>query len=275
MPDILGPSAPESARCKLLILLCGLLLVRRLRRAHRRSAAGGLAGLQTDLGHQLALAGPADGAYVYDVTAKQALFSERASTLAPAASVEKLYTATTALDRDGSDGPPDDNRLRGRAPRSRRDLGRQPLSARRRRSDLRQQLLHRPPLRRRGHQRLHARRPSSSAPRASITSPARCWATSRSSTPCGASPRAATPPTRSWKARSAALAFNRGATGGLHGAACPRRIRRARAVGSAESRRRQHPRPQRRGGDAARRGPARPCRIAHRRAAARADAAAV
>jgi serine-type D-Ala-D-Ala carboxypeptidase/endopeptidase (penicillin-binding protein 4) len=65
------------------------------------SASGKLARLQADFSHQLALAGPADGAYVYDLTAKQALFSERASTLRPPASVEKLYTATTALERMG------------------------------------------------------------------------------------------------------------------------------------------------------------------------------
>jgi D-alanyl-D-alanine carboxypeptidase/D-alanyl-D-alanine-endopeptidase (penicillin-binding protein 4) len=65
------------------------------------ATAGSLAGLQADLSHQLALAGPADGAYVYDLTTHQALFSERASTLRPPASVEKLYTATTALERMG------------------------------------------------------------------------------------------------------------------------------------------------------------------------------
>jgi serine-type D-Ala-D-Ala carboxypeptidase/endopeptidase (penicillin-binding protein 4) len=65
------------------------------------SAPGELARLQADLSHQLALAGRADGAYVYDLTAKQALFSARASTLRPPASVEKLYTATTALERMG------------------------------------------------------------------------------------------------------------------------------------------------------------------------------
>ena len=65
------------------------------------AAAGELAALQADLSNQLALAGPQDGAYVYDVTAKQALFSERAATLRPPASVEKLYTATTALERMG------------------------------------------------------------------------------------------------------------------------------------------------------------------------------
>jgi serine-type D-Ala-D-Ala carboxypeptidase/endopeptidase (penicillin-binding protein 4) len=65
------------------------------------AAAGELAALQADLSNQLALAGPQDGAYVYDVTAKQTLFSERAATLRPPASVEKLYTATTALERMG------------------------------------------------------------------------------------------------------------------------------------------------------------------------------
>src|SRR6185312_7869821 len=53
--------------------------------------------LQADLAHQLALAGPHDGAYVYDLTTKTALFSQRAATLRAPASVEKLYTATAAL----------------------------------------------------------------------------------------------------------------------------------------------------------------------------------
>jgi D-alanyl-D-alanine carboxypeptidase/D-alanyl-D-alanine-endopeptidase (penicillin-binding protein 4) len=66
------------------------------------SAAGGLAALQADLGHQLALAGPGSGAYVYDLTAHQALFSERATTMRPPASVEKLYTAITVLERLGA-----------------------------------------------------------------------------------------------------------------------------------------------------------------------------
>jgi len=66
------------------------------------SARGGLAELQADFSRQLALAGPADGAYVYDLTAKQALFSERATALRPPASVEKLYTATSALEQLGA-----------------------------------------------------------------------------------------------------------------------------------------------------------------------------
>jgi serine-type D-Ala-D-Ala carboxypeptidase/endopeptidase (penicillin-binding protein 4) len=84
----------------LLILLCGLALACVLAPASA-GAAGTLAQLQADMSHQLALAGPADGAYVYDLTAKDALFSERASTMRPPASVEKLYTATTALAQMG------------------------------------------------------------------------------------------------------------------------------------------------------------------------------
>jgi serine-type D-Ala-D-Ala carboxypeptidase/endopeptidase (penicillin-binding protein 4) len=61
------------------------------------SAAGNLAGLQSDLAHQLEIAGPQSSAYVYDLTAKQVLFSERAGAMRPPASVEKLLTATTAL----------------------------------------------------------------------------------------------------------------------------------------------------------------------------------
>ncbi len=64
-------------------------------------AAVGLAGLQADLSHELRIAGSASGAYVYDLTAKRALFSERAATRRPPASVEKLYTATTALELMG------------------------------------------------------------------------------------------------------------------------------------------------------------------------------
>lgn len=86
---------------KLRILLCGLLLVGALAPS-AASAQDGLAELQGDLSHQLALAGPADGAYVYDLTANQAVFSERATAMRPPASVEKLYTATTALEDMGA-----------------------------------------------------------------------------------------------------------------------------------------------------------------------------
>jgi serine-type D-Ala-D-Ala carboxypeptidase/endopeptidase (penicillin-binding protein 4) len=93
---------PRHDRGKSLILLCGILLIALLA-PPTASADGDLSSLQADLSHQLALGGPSDGAYVYDLTAKQALFSERASVPRPPASVEKLYTATTALERFGAD----------------------------------------------------------------------------------------------------------------------------------------------------------------------------
>jgi len=80
-----------------LILICGLSLLL----PSTASASGDLAALQSDLRHQLTLAGPHDGAYVYDLTTKQALVSERAATMRPPASVEKLYTATAALEQLG------------------------------------------------------------------------------------------------------------------------------------------------------------------------------
>jgi D-alanyl-D-alanine carboxypeptidase/D-alanyl-D-alanine-endopeptidase (penicillin-binding protein 4) len=90
---------PSAAR--LIILVCGLLTASALAPS-AAGAQGGLAELQGNLSHQLELAGSADGAYVYDLTAKQALFSERATDMRPPASVEKLYTATTALDLMGA-----------------------------------------------------------------------------------------------------------------------------------------------------------------------------
>ena len=91
---------PGDRPAKLLILLCGFLLAA-LFAAPGAGAQEDLAALQADFSHQLALAGPHDGAYVYDLTTKQALFSERAGAMRPPASVEKLYTATTALEQMG------------------------------------------------------------------------------------------------------------------------------------------------------------------------------
>jgi D-alanyl-D-alanine carboxypeptidase/D-alanyl-D-alanine-endopeptidase (penicillin-binding protein 4) len=85
----------------LLTLLC-LLGLSALLAPALAGAQDDLAQLQSNLSHQLALAGHADGAYVYDLTAKQAVFSERATAMRPPASVEKLYTATTALDLMGA-----------------------------------------------------------------------------------------------------------------------------------------------------------------------------
>jgi D-alanyl-D-alanine carboxypeptidase/D-alanyl-D-alanine-endopeptidase (penicillin-binding protein 4) len=96
-PYARGAARPQALVRYLLAILCACILA-----PSAASAAGGLSALQTDLSHQLALSGPASGAYVYDLTAHQALFSERATVMRPPASVEKLYTATTALERMGA-----------------------------------------------------------------------------------------------------------------------------------------------------------------------------
>jgi D-alanyl-D-alanine carboxypeptidase/D-alanyl-D-alanine-endopeptidase (penicillin-binding protein 4) len=53
------------------------------------------------LSHELTIAGPRSGAYVVDLTTGTPLFSERADSSRPPASVEKLYTAATALELMG------------------------------------------------------------------------------------------------------------------------------------------------------------------------------
>jgi D-alanyl-D-alanine carboxypeptidase/D-alanyl-D-alanine-endopeptidase (penicillin-binding protein 4) len=60
-----------------------------------------LPALQRDLNRQLQISGTRSSGYVYDITARQALFSLRDTAMRPPASVEKLYTATTALQRLG------------------------------------------------------------------------------------------------------------------------------------------------------------------------------
>jgi serine-type D-Ala-D-Ala carboxypeptidase/endopeptidase (penicillin-binding protein 4) len=64
-------------------------------------AAVSLPALQSDLARQLQISGARSSGYVYDITAKQALFSLRATAMRPPASVQKLYTATTLLARLG------------------------------------------------------------------------------------------------------------------------------------------------------------------------------
>ena len=85
---------------KLTSLLCFAAILL-LGPASAAPAADDLATLQRDIAGQLGAAGPHDGAYVYDLTTHQVLFSERATAMRPPASVEKLFTATTALERLG------------------------------------------------------------------------------------------------------------------------------------------------------------------------------
>jgi D-alanyl-D-alanine carboxypeptidase/D-alanyl-D-alanine-endopeptidase (penicillin-binding protein 4) len=57
--------------------------------------------LDRQLSHEMTIAGSQSGAYVYDLTTATPLFSERAENPHPPASVEKLYTAATALELMG------------------------------------------------------------------------------------------------------------------------------------------------------------------------------
>jgi D-alanyl-D-alanine carboxypeptidase/D-alanyl-D-alanine-endopeptidase (penicillin-binding protein 4) len=69
----------------------------------RASQSGSAAALRAHMTHELALAGPLSGGFVEDLSNKQTLFAERAEDMRAPASVEKLYTATTALERLGPD----------------------------------------------------------------------------------------------------------------------------------------------------------------------------
>lgn len=53
--------------------------------------------LSAELGRDMSHAGRSSGALVYDASARRTLFASRATTPRPPASVEKLYTSTTAL----------------------------------------------------------------------------------------------------------------------------------------------------------------------------------
>jgi D-alanyl-D-alanine carboxypeptidase/D-alanyl-D-alanine-endopeptidase (penicillin-binding protein 4) len=63
----------------------------------------GPAALSAQLTRVMRSAGPFSGAYVYDLSSGRTLFSERADEQRPPASVEKLYTSTTALTLLGAD----------------------------------------------------------------------------------------------------------------------------------------------------------------------------
>jgi serine-type D-Ala-D-Ala carboxypeptidase/endopeptidase (penicillin-binding protein 4) len=65
------------------------------------SSPSAYAALSAQLAHELALAGPRSGAYVYDLSRRIPLFAVRSDVARAPASVEKLYTATTALELMG------------------------------------------------------------------------------------------------------------------------------------------------------------------------------
>ncbi len=78
-----------------------LLAARHPARGGAVATAAGTAALQQHMAHELQLAGTQSGAYVYDMTTGKPLFAARATQRHPPASVEKLYTAITALERVG------------------------------------------------------------------------------------------------------------------------------------------------------------------------------
>ncbi len=87
------------------ILLCVLALACLLVPAAALAStptSGSTTALQAHITHELALAGPLSGGFVYDLSTEQTMFSERAEAKRAPASVEKLYTATAALERLGS-----------------------------------------------------------------------------------------------------------------------------------------------------------------------------
>ncbi|MHB8234043.1 MAG: D-alanyl-D-alanine carboxypeptidase/D-alanyl-D-alanine endopeptidase [Solirubrobacteraceae bacterium] len=92
------------AQARRRVLTAALLVVLAVVAAASAAPAGAavsLTSLQRDLTHQLQISGTRSSGYVYDISARQALFSVRDTAMRPPASVEKLYTATTALQRLG------------------------------------------------------------------------------------------------------------------------------------------------------------------------------
>jgi D-alanyl-D-alanine carboxypeptidase/D-alanyl-D-alanine-endopeptidase (penicillin-binding protein 4) len=69
--------------------------------ARTSSASSAQIALSARLSHELSAAGSQSGAYAYDLTTGTPLFAERAEIERPPASVEKLYTSTTALELMG------------------------------------------------------------------------------------------------------------------------------------------------------------------------------
>ena len=151
---------PLNRRRKLLILLFGILLAAASLAPPRPPPRAARRHCRPICARSWRSPGPHDGAYVYDVTAKQPLFSERATTLRPPASVEKLYTATAALALMGPTARLTTTVYGVGQLAARRRVGRQPLPARRRRPDVRHERLHPAPLRRGRDERLGARRPA-------------------------------------------------------------------------------------------------------------------
>ncbi len=87
------PALPEP-----LALLGALALLLAAPAASSAATSGaGTAALQALLGREMHIAGHSSGAYVYDLSTRTPLFAANSTHASPPASVEKLYTSTTAL----------------------------------------------------------------------------------------------------------------------------------------------------------------------------------
>lgn len=87
---------PRALAALLVIACAGLIST-----ATRAAASTAQSVLEGQLSHELAIAGPLSGAYVYDLNTATPLFAERSEVMRPPASVEKLYTAAAALELMG------------------------------------------------------------------------------------------------------------------------------------------------------------------------------
>jgi D-alanyl-D-alanine carboxypeptidase/D-alanyl-D-alanine-endopeptidase (penicillin-binding protein 4) len=100
-PNISPLSTTYGTRAAVLLLVALLAQAIVFLAPASAGAQSTLAALQGDLAHQMAISGSRSSAYVYDISTKQALYSARPTTPRPPASVEKLFTATAALQRLG------------------------------------------------------------------------------------------------------------------------------------------------------------------------------
>ena len=99
MPRVLGGIALTA--CALAALLAVPTARATAPGAAASSAVPGAFG--SHMSHEMGIAGADSGAYVDDLSTGRVLFSERAETLRAPASIEKLYTATAALQLFGPD----------------------------------------------------------------------------------------------------------------------------------------------------------------------------
>ena len=116
--------------------LC-LLLIALLALTAAPAEAAGLSATKRVLNREMARAGASSGAYVVDLDTDQVLYANRADAPRMPASVNKLYTASTALLLYGPEGRLTTSVLAPGLPDDTGTIAGQPRAARRRRPDVR------------------------------------------------------------------------------------------------------------------------------------------